>query len=106
MHVNIREDINDLLKDGYEVDDDQHPSPENKPSDRGQDTYKTRYKWVLSRNRIYLKRSYIYRINSAKLDGINKKIIRVFTYLTKHFLFANKSFIDEFILVETNQIIK
>ena len=35
IHVMVREDTNALLVDGYEVNDDQQPSPENKPSDRG-----------------------------------------------------------------------
>ena len=45
MHATAQEDINDLLVDGYEVDDDRHPSPKNKPSDRGKDTEQPIYKY-------------------------------------------------------------
>ena len=35
MHANTRENINALLADGYEVDDDRLPDPENTTSNTG-----------------------------------------------------------------------
>ena len=35
MHETTQEDINALLVDGYEVDDNQQPAPENKQSTIG-----------------------------------------------------------------------
>ena len=43
MHEINSENINNLLADGYEVDDDKLPAPEEKPSARC-DTYLSVYK--------------------------------------------------------------
>ena len=43
IHATTREVINDLLDDGYEVDDDIFTAPENKPIPAG-DTHRTLYK--------------------------------------------------------------
>ena len=48
MHANTQENINALLADGYEVDDDRLPAPENKHSPIGeteQPVYKEGWKW-------------------------------------------------------------
>ena len=47
IHETTREDINYLLADGYKVDDDILPDPENKPSPTGntdRPVYKEGYK--------------------------------------------------------------
>ena len=48
MHATTQEDINDLLADGYKVDDDRLPDPENSPINTGktdQPVYKYLCKW-------------------------------------------------------------
>ena len=48
MHAKTREDINYLLKNGYETDDGKNPAPKNKPITRGnneQPIYKYGWYW-------------------------------------------------------------
>ena len=48
IHATTREDINDILADGYEVDDDILPAPDNIPINTGktdQLLYKEVWKW-------------------------------------------------------------
>ena len=49
IHVTTRDDINDLLLDGYEVDDDRLPSPKNKPNATGAtDRPINKFGWMLN----------------------------------------------------------
>ena len=105
IHATTREDINALLADGYEVDDDRLPAPENTPRNTGktdQPVYKEGWKWYGVDHR----RASGCRRDAAKLDGMNKEFISVLTYLTAFELFLPKTFVVEILLVETNKTIK
>ena len=105
IHATNQEDIHALLADGYKVYDDRPPAPKNTPSNTGkndQPVYKEGWKW----NGIYHSRESGCRRYAAKLDGMNLEFISVITYLIEFVIFLPKTFLVEFILVDTKKIIK
>ena len=105
IHATTQEDINDFLADGYKVDSDRLPSPNNTPINTrktDQPIYKEGYKC----NVIDHRRESGCKRDAAKTDGINKEFISVLTYLTSFVLFFPKTFVVEVIMVDTNKIIK
>ena len=79
--VTTQQYINYLLEDGYVVDDDRPPSPENKQNSTG-DTERPVYKQIWKCNDIDHRRSAGCRRDAVKLYGMNEKFISVLTYLT------------------------
>ena len=71
VHENNWEGVNSLLVEGYEVDDDRFPTPDNKPS-AIRDTDQPRYKYGWYWYGINHRSESICWQDSMKLDGMNK----------------------------------
>ena len=71
IRATIREGINYLLNDGYEVDYDRIPAPDNKPIPTG-DTYWPVYKEGLECSGIYHRRAAGCQQYAAKFDVMKK----------------------------------
>ena len=105
FHPNTLEDIHSLMAYGYEFGNDRLPDPKNKPRTRV-DTGQTLYKEVWVCNVIDQRRIDASQRDSAKLDGIRKELIIVFTYLKYFFLLLPKGFSNEGDIMEINRRIK
>ena len=92
--------------DGYEFGNNQQPSPNNKPSNRGQDNYQPRYKYGCACNGRYHRKASLCWKDSEKLDGINGEFISVLDYLITCVIFLPKVFIYKVVLLVEYLLIK